>query len=175
MTTPSTPPAPPGPKRYARISSFNPEAAERVCARIAEGMSIRKATAADGLPKASTFMRWLATKGPEMRGKDGELLVNPYDALREHYLRAREFRADARFETVDEIMLLLKLGKLDAAAARVMLDAIKWQTGKENAKRYGEAVTVKGDKDNPLQVRTTREMSDAELQALALGGLRAAE
>lgn len=159
------------PRKFTRIQRFNPEAAERVCIRIAEGLSIRRATAADGLPKASTFMRWLATPGEV----DAKTKVNPYDALREQYARARECRADARFEAVDDIMAALRLGKIDAQAARVMLDAIKWQTGKENAKKYGEAVTVKGDRDNPLQVRTARDLTDAELLALAAGGLRAAE
>lgn len=158
-----------------KVTHFNPEVAERVCVRIGQGLSIRAACAGDGYPNWRTFMRWLATAGePGPPGKDGLPGVNPYEALRQQYARAREFRADARFESLDTIMLELREGKIDAAAARVMLDAIKWQTGKENAKRYGEAVTVKGDRDNPLQVRTARELTDQELQAIALGGLREA-
>lgn len=165
------------PRKFTRIQRFNPEAAERVCNRIAEGMSVRRACAGDGLPKAATFFRWLATQGVAPIGEDGKPGVNPYDALREQYARARECRADARFESWDNIAAEARSGKVDAATARVLLDGIKWQTGKENAKKYGEdrAVTVKGDKDNPLQVRTARDLTDAELQALALGGLRGAD
>lgn len=174
MNTPAPPPA--DKKRgYARIRCFNPEAAERVCTRIAEGMSVRRACAGDGLPKASTFMRWLATQGAEVPGKDGAPAVNPYDALRESYMRARECRADARFESWDQIAAAIKAGTIEASAGRVLLDGIKWQTAKENQRRYGEAVTVKGDRDNPLQIRTARDLTDQELQAIAMGGLRAAE
>lgn len=162
------------PAKTVKVVHFNPEVAERVCHRIATGMSIRAACAGDGFPAWRTFLRWLATDDVDNGVESGTPSVKPYSALRQQYARAREARADARFESLDNVLRDLKDGKLDAAAARVMLDAIKWQTGKENAKKYGEAVTVKGDRDNPLQVRTVRELSDDELQALALGGLRAA-
>lgn len=150
-------------KPRAKATQFSPEVCERVCIRIAEGRSIRAACSGDGFPTWRTFMRWLATEGES------------YDALRQQYMRARECRADARFETLDSIMRDLKAGKIDAASARVMMDAIKWQAGKENAKRYGDSVTVKGDKENPLEVRSKRELTDAELAAIAAGGLRGVE
>lgn len=150
-----------------RPSSFNPETAERLCMLIAQGDSVAKAAEADGMPDARTVFRWLATDDP-----DGNL---GFEAFRQQYMRAREIRADARFERVDEIMEKVASGAIDPAAGRVMMDAIKWQTGKENAKRYGDAVTVKGDKDNPLQVRTAKELTDEELIAIAAGGLRGTE
>ncbi|RRU17834.1 hypothetical protein EGJ34_06760 [Stenotrophomonas sp. 278] len=67
-------------------------------------------------------------------------------------MRARASRADARFERLDEIMEEVRTGKLDPSAARVMMDAIKWQSGKENAKRYGEKLQLAdadGDKLPP--------------------------
>lgn len=158
-----------------RPSTFNPEVAERVCARIAEGMSVRAACKLDDLPHWRTFLRWLATADPEQL--DGEeKVVGPFDRLRQHYARARELRADARFESADHVMYLLRTKKVDAQAARVMLDAIKWQTGIENARRYGNAVTLRGDKENPVEIRRTpRDLSDEELAAIAQGGLRGTE
>ncbi|GHH56032.1 hypothetical protein GCM10009090_25120 [[Pseudomonas] boreopolis] len=134
---------------------------------IAQGDSVARAAEAEGMPDARTIFRWLATDDPE--GKLG------FEAFRQQYVRAREIRADARFERVDDIMLKVEQGEIDPAAARVMLDAIKWQAGKENAKRYGEAVTLKGDKDSPLHLRTVRELTDEELAAIAAGGLRGTE
>lgn len=157
-----------------KATQFTPELGERVCARIAEGRSVRAACTGDGFPSWRTFMRWLATKDPELAvGEEGK--VGPFDALRQHYARARELRADARFESLDNVMADLRAGKIDAQQARVLMDAIKWQTGKENAKRYGEAVTLRGDKDAPVEVRTARDLSEAELLAIAAGGLRAAD
>lgn len=155
-----------------KVSSFTPEVGERICAKIAQGDSVRKACRGEGMPHWRTFMRWLATQDPEPIEGEGAG-PRPFDALRQHYARARELRADARFESVDHILYLLRAKKIDAQAARVMLDAVKWQTGKENARRYGEAVTLRGDKDNPVEVRRTeRDLTDAELAAIAQGGLR---
>lgn len=162
MPRSKTPPpkSPAGKAPPAKPTRFNPEIAERICVRIAEGRSVRSACSGDGFPAWRTFMRWLASEGEQ------------FDALRQQYTRARECRADARFESLDRVIYELKLGKIDAQAARVMMDAIKWQTGKENAKRYGESVTVKGDKDAPLEVRSQRDLTDEELAAIAAGGLR---
>jgi hypothetical protein len=59
-----------------------------------------------------------------------------------NYARAREHRADARADRIDEICDELHRGKLDPNAARVLIDAEKWQAGKEMPKRYGDRVEV---------------------------------
>lgn len=156
-------------------TSFNPELAERVCARIAQGDSVRKACRGDGYPHWRTFMRWLASQDPEPE-EGRPKTVGPYEALRQHYARAREIRADARFERIDNVVADMRRGKVNDRQARVEIDALKWQAGKENARRYGEAVTLRGDKDNPVEVnRQARDLTDAELMAIARGGIRAAE
>lgn len=158
----------------ARPSSFSPELAERICMRIAEGRSVRQACAADGLPDWRTVMRWLASVDPvDPDRPEGE--PGPFGAFRQQYARAIQLRADGRFESLDHVLHLLRKGKMDAATARIHLDAIKWQTAKEHPKKYGEAVTLKGDRDNPVELRRTpRDLSDEELAILAQGGLRGA-
>lgn len=108
--------------------------AASVFSSIASGESLRTACAPHNVDH-STFLGWMA---------EDEELAN-------QYTRARATRADARFEKVDEIMDDLRANRIDAQQARVMLDAIKWQTGKENAKRYGDKldVTTDGEKVNP--------------------------
>lgn len=101
---------------------------------IAEGMSVASIAEVDGMPTARTIFKWLA------RGEGGE----PDDpaSFVHQYARARASRADARFERLDDVMLKLEQGLIDPAAARVIMDAIKWQTGKENYSKYGEKVEV---------------------------------
>ena len=154
---------------------FSPEVGDRVCMRIAEGRSIRQACLGDGLPTMRTFMRWLATADVADPDRPADE-PGPYEALRQHYARAREMRADARFEELDHVLYLARTGKMDAQTARVHLDAIKWQTGKEAPKKYGEKLTLSGDKDNPLQVQNSSplELSDEQLAMLAAGGIRGA-
>lgn len=122
---------------------FTPALGESVCGHIASGMSVEKACEAAGV-EARTFYRWLGSKDPA--GSESQ----PFDMLRQQYLRAREVRADARFERIDQVVADMRGKVIDHNQARVEIDAIKWQTGKENAKRYGDAVTLRGDADNPL-------------------------
>lgn len=155
-----------------RPSSFTPELGERVCQRIAEGRSVRQACTGDGMPHWRTVMRWLATSDPADPNRP-ENEPGPFEAFRQQYARAIQLRADARFEEMDHVLYLVRQGKMDAQSGRLHLDAIKWQTAKEAPKKYGEAVTLKGDKENPLELRRTpRDLSDEELAILAQGGLR---
>lgn len=126
--------APAKSKPTGRPGSYTQDLAERVCVLIAQGDSVAKIGEMDGMPDARTIFRWLASNA----GGDED---DPA-SFRQQYMRARASRADARFERLDEIMEKVGNGLLDPAAARVMMDAIKWQSGKENAKRYGEKVQL---------------------------------
>ena len=98
---------------------------QTVIERIAfEKMSVQ--TACEGLCAPSAFFRYMT--------EDKE--------LEEQYTRARESRADARFESVDAVLANLHAGKIDANTARVMIDTIKWQCGKERPKRYSDRQQV---------------------------------
>ena len=83
-------------------------------------------TACEGICSVASFWRRLA------EDKD----------LQDEYARAREVRADARFESIDGVLGNLLASKIDAATARVMVDTIKWQAGREQPKRYAERSTV---------------------------------
>lgn len=121
-------------KPIGRPSKYTQDLAERVCVLIAQGDSIAKIGETEGMPDARTIFRWLAANAG---GEEDDPA-----SFRQQYMRARASRADARFERLDEIMQKVEDGRLDPAAARVMMDAIKWQSGKENAKRYGEKVQL---------------------------------
>lgn len=95
------------------------------CQYIAEGDSVRKASAKAGI-EPTKFYRLLA--------KDENLV--------KQYAGARASRADARVEGMDDVIDEMKAGTIDANQARVIMDAIKWQAGKENAKRYGDKIEV---------------------------------
>lgn len=143
--------------KLGRPSSFNPELAERLCNLMAGGMSVRKACEeTEGMPEPTTIRRWLSSKGDE------------FDAFRIQYARACEHRSEHYAEEIVDIAD----SDPDPQRARVRIDARKWVAAKLLPKKYGEAVTLKGDKDNPLQVRKAPDFTDEELAALAAGGLR---
>jgi transposase-like protein len=123
--------------KRGRPSTYTPEVAAEICARISSGDSVRTICADEGMPEARTIFRWLAN----------------YEDFRHQYAHARESRADARFESIDQVIEDMRLGVIDAQQARVQIDTIKWQAGKESAKRYGDRLELAGDKDAPIQTR----------------------
>jgi hypothetical protein len=62
--------------------------------------------------------------------------------LAKRYARARQARADARVESMEEILEAVKAGALEPNAARVILDSIKWIASRENQGRYGDKMDV---------------------------------
>lgn len=110
------------------------EIQDRFCRMIAAGLSIRKACENEGMPNSDTLYEWLYD--------DAE--------FSEQYARARERRADARAERIDEISEKALTGEYKADAARVAIDAEKWQAGKENSKRYGDKLQVEADLNHRL-------------------------
>lgn len=128
------------------------------CRLVAAGYSIKRACASEGMPAESTIMLWLFED----------------DDFSEQYARARERRADARAERIDDLCEEIKSGTLKPDAARVIIEAEKWQAGKENSKRYGDKIHLDGD----MNVNMSDEQLDARLAKLlgkagaagALGG-----
>ncbi len=101
------------------------ELAEIVRRIACEKMSVP--SACEGICSSAAF--WVRlSKSPELQGE---------------YARAREVRGDVRAESMDGVLGALNAGKIDAAAARVMIDTIKWQCAHEKPKRYGDAQQVK--------------------------------
>lgn len=158
-----------------RPSTFTPELAERLCQLIAEGRSLRRACRVEGMPDKETVRRWLSTQDEPVRMDDGTLKPGPYTAFRAHYARACELRGEARNDEIDDYKAKLILKKIDPMTARVLIDATKWQASKEAPKKYGESVTLKGDKENPVEIRKAVSLDDDALAAIAAGGLRAAD
>jgi hypothetical protein len=111
-----------------RPSSFTPELADEICRRCVME-SLHKVSQSEDMPAESTIYLWL--------------LDQP--TFSEKYTRAREARAFRRAESVDEIMEKVATGQLDPKAARVLLDAIKWQTEKENRKAFGAKLELDGN------------------------------
>ncbi len=99
-----------------------PELLTSICEQIANGMSLRKVCAQEGMPSAALVCDWLA--------KDR--------TFAEQYTRARERQADGFF---DEIVDIADTEE-DSQKARVRIDARKWVAGKMRPKVYGEKVDV---------------------------------
>ena len=131
------------PQQYDRKATM-----QTICNLIARKQTMTTITQIEGMPSYEAVRTW-TLEDPELAAM---------------YARAREFRADARADKIDEITIMVIEGKLDPSAARVVIDAEKWQAGKEMPKRYGDRITqeVVGDPEKPLEIVQRPQISREE-------------
>lgn len=142
-------------KRTGRPSSFTQHIGELICARIAEGESLRKICEDEDMPDRVTIYRWLAAD-PEFCN---------------HYTRAREDQADT---LADEIMAIadetpdlnpildkhgalieIQLHSAYLQWQKQRIDARKWTAMKLKPKKYGDRLVHAGDAEAPLEVQNS--------------------
>ncbi len=119
-----------------------------VCARIADGMSLRDACDNDDVPHRETIRAWLA---------EGEV------ALSVQYARARDEQAD---HYADEIIAIAD-GDDDPAKVRNRVEARKWIACKLKPRRYGDKLAIGGADDLPAIRQEVQERADAFTTRLA--------
>lgn len=130
-----------------RPSSFTPEIAAEICARIAEGRSLRSICTDEDMPPARTVFDWLASR-PEFS---------------QQYARAREAQADALAEECLDIAddgtndWMERQSESEKGAgvnngwvlngehvqrSRLRIDARKWYASKLAPKKYGDKIEL---------------------------------
>lgn len=124
---------------------FTQELADEICARVVM-RPLHQVAKDEDMPCEDTIYTWL--------GKHADFAEN--------YARARQLRSYRRYESVDKVTEELRAGLIDSNQARVLIDAIKWQTGKENPKVFGDKLELAGSKDSPLTVQVVRLGKDGE-------------
>jgi hypothetical protein len=117
------------------------EIQNRFLAEIQTGRSLRQVCQDDGMPHASTVMRWMQAF-PDFANK---------------YARARTAQADTLFDRMEAVEEAVSAGTMDSHAARVVLDSMRWRASKLAPKVYGDRLDV--------QVSDTRISISGALQA----------
>lgn len=142
----------------------------KICARLAEGESLRGICADKDMPDKATVMRWLAAN----------------TEFRDQYARAREVQADFWAEQIIEISdtpvegVRTEDGKDGTKTVRedmlghrrLQVDTRKWLMARMAPKKYGDRLTqeVSGPAGGPIQ---TQEVSPRDKLADVLNSLAA--
>jgi len=123
LTVPGVPTAPTAPTAVmGRPSEYTQNEADRICAWIAEGRSLKSYCRLEGR-SMETVYRWLR----EQRD------------FRERYARAHDDRADSLADEIVDIADDAALGTMEQIqAARLRVDARKWVASKLKPLRWGE-------------------------------------
>lgn len=145
------------PKNTGRPELFTQDLADLVCARLAEGESMRSIARDDEMPGLTTLFKWLRTN----------------DEFAKQYARAKEESADALFEEILDIAddarndWMEKHGKdgevqgyllngEHVQRSKLRADVRKWAVSKLKPKKYGDKLELSGDPDKPIQTVTRR-------------------
>ena len=149
--------------KTGRPSSFSQQTADLICARLADGESLRSICRDDSMPHVSTVLRWVASKD--------------HQEFREQYAHAREVGLE---QMADEILEIADETAFDTIAtkdgfkadnewiqrSKLRVDARKWILSKQLPKKYGDRTTLAGDPDNPLMEPMDDTQRAAKLQAI---------
>lgn len=128
----------------ARPSEYNQEIANKVCAKLSTGISLRTVCLDEDMPSLQTIYNWF----------------DKHKQFVEQYARAKEESADADLETIEDIgdIAIKESKSVDPKAANAVVSAyklkadnIKWGMSKKKPKKYGDKLdmTTNG-KDLPV-------------------------
>lgn len=148
-----------------RPSSYTEEIAGEICAKLAEGLSLREICRQDDFPDKSTVMRWLAQ----------------HKGFQDQYARAKEIGVEALAEDILDIAddgtndWMERLGSdgqpagwvFNGEAARrsqIRIDARRWLLSKLAPKKYGDKLAIGGADDLPPIKRMTDDELDAAIK-----------
>ncbi len=87
----------------------------------------------------------------------------------DQYAKACVAIAQDQVNKIEEAIQDMREGRIDAAMARVEIDARKWTASKLFGRQYGEKVTNEhtGADGGPIKTQTLLELTDEQLAAIA--------
>jgi len=101
---------------------YTEELAERICERLIEGESMYQIEADPDMPSRHTMMRWNAKN----------------EDFATRCARARIPQADGAHDKMTDIENGVLEGRIDPAAARVVVSSMQWRAAKLAPKKYGD-------------------------------------
>ena len=135
-------------------TTYTPELADKFCAAIADGKSIRAVCKLAGMPSKATVFRWLRDI-PE-------------------FAKMYEIATDERADTlIDEIVEIADSCRVDADSirkAKLRIHARVEQAQKMKPRKYGTKVQLTGDGGGPIQSNTNVTVTAEEAYKRLIDG-----
>lgn len=133
---------------------YSPEIGALICEKVSDGENLGGICGKDGIPSRSVVYEWL---------RDNQDFADIY-------ARAVQIRADSRNDKIDAVVTDMRAGVVDAAQARVEIDALKWQMSKEAPRRYGDSVQLKHADAEGNKLTLTGILNDIDGRTAGIGG-----
>jgi hypothetical protein len=136
---------------------FNQEKADAICARLAEGESLRAICRDDGMPSAPTVILWVRTNKP-FAEQYATARETGYQLLADQLL---EIADDSSRDTYVDDNGNTRTDTEVVARSRLRLDTRKWMLSKMLPKVYGDKVELGGSLELNAKIeRITRRIVD---------------
>ncbi|MEI6580814.1 MAG: hypothetical protein WCO07_01435 [bacterium] len=128
-----------------RPTKYTKELADRICSKLAEGISLRTICLGEDMPEKEAVFRWIRT----------------YPEFQLQYAHAKEESADAMSEEIldlsDGAIAVIKGGAEKkssalAQAVRLQVDTRKWIMSKMKPKKYGDKLALGNDEQKPFEI-----------------------
>lgn len=134
-----------------RPTDYDYELVKGICTRLSEGEKLPNILSEDGMPVRSTFYKWK---------RDNK-------EFSDLYVNVAHDKGELCVEEIDSTIDDLKVGKIDASTANVIIQALKWKAAKFYPKMYGEKldITSKDEKINTSEIDYSK-LSDNVLKAI---------
>lgn len=114
----------------ARPSKYDIKIAEHICEKVSLGGHIKDILdSSDDYPTFPTWCKWKREN----------------DELFNLYTRSIQDKSEMLIFEINQTMMDLKAGVLDASQARVLIDTYKWMAAKFYPKMFGEKLDVTSD------------------------------
>lgn len=129
--------------KVGRPSEYNFTMCQEICAKVAEGRNVKKVLSEkEEYPNFTTWCDWK---------RNNEELANLYT-------RSMQDKSESMDEAIDDVMILVRNGEIEAPAARVLIDTLKWKASKYYPKMFGDKVdlTSNGEKLAPIIWQETK-------------------
>jgi hypothetical protein len=146
-----------------RPSEFTPELADLICARLADGQSLRAICRADEMPDKSTVFRWLRSN-LEFRDQYTRAKEESADALTDEMLEISDDATNDWMERHNEdgSNIGWQVNGEHIQRSRLRIETRKWLASKLKPKKYGDKVALSGDSEgDPI-----RTMSEITIRAI---------
>ena len=129
-----------------RPSDYTPDLADEICARIAEGESVRRICSDDSMPCAKTVFTWLRVH-PEFLQQYARAKQESADAFAEDILDIADDGSNDWMERFDkdEKCIGWQLNGEHVQRSRLRVDTRKWLASKLKPKKYGDRLEIDGE------------------------------
>ena len=155
-----------------RPSDYSPEIAATICARMAEGDSVRTICAADDMPALSTVFRWLSLHA-DFSDQYAKAAEERTRFLAEDMLDIADDGTNDWMEVNGKDSVGWRENGEAISRSRLRVDTRKWLLSKLVPKKYGDRASVEhsGPDGGPIRVAAT-DLTDDDLARIAAGSGR---